>query len=52
MGKAREIAQVRREGEEWKRRAEASGRNWSALKMERDELAKELEESEAKRATG
>ncbi len=45
VGKAREIATIRREMEEWKRRAQASGRNWSALATERDELARALEES-------
>ena len=45
VGKAREIASVRREVEEWRRRAEASGRNWSALAAERDDLSKALDEN-------
>ena len=45
VGKAREIASVRRESEEWRRRAEASGRNWSALATERDELLRAMEEN-------
>ena len=44
VAKARELASIRRESEEWKRRADASGRNWSTLAAERDELQKSLEE--------
>jgi len=44
VAKARELASIRREAEEYKRRADASGRNWSTLAAERDELQKGLEE--------
>ncbi|GMH57890.1 hypothetical protein TL16_g02489 [Triparma laevis f. inornata] len=44
VAKARELASIRREAEEYKRRADASGRNWSTLASERDELQRSLEE--------
>ena len=43
VGKARELARIGRECEEWKRRAQTSGRNWSILAQERDELVRDLE---------